>query len=124
MPMSNTSDIEPLCKRAAKRDSLLLMAELCDEAGTFVARSRIRNLSAKGMMAECIAGFHTGDRITCELRGAGHVQGEVTWVRNGRIGIAFDDPINPQTVRRPVTVRRAAPPGPSPVRFGRPIRHR
>lgn len=111
------------CRRAARRDSLLVMTQLSDEAGRVVAQARVRNLSATGMMAECSVGFRAGDRVAGELRGAGPVEGVVTWVRNGRIGIRFDERIDPQAARRPIGGQgTASRPVPSPVRFARPVR--
>ena len=90
-------------KRSAKRDSLFLLTALADEAGQPLGKARVRNLSETGLMADCEASFRDGDRIVVHLRGIGDVKGQVSWVRGDRIGMAFDERIDPQAARKPVS---------------------
>jgi len=90
-------------RRAAKRDSLFLLAVLTDEAGTSRGQARVRNLSETGLMADCELNFHAGERLVVHLRGIGEVAGAVAWANGSRIGMMFDHRINPQAARKPVT---------------------
>jgi len=90
-------------KRGAKRDSLFLLTTISDEAGQPLGKARVRNLSETGLMADCDASFRDGDRLVVQLRGIGEVAGRVSWVRGDRIGVAFDDRIEPQAARKPVS---------------------
>jgi hypothetical protein len=86
--------------RNAARDSLFLMAEL--RIGTTVTTVRVRNLSAGGLMAEYPLGLAEDAVVECDLRGVGVVRGRVAWSAAGRIGIAFERPIDPLMARKPV----------------------
>lgn len=104
------ADGAPGARRAAPRDSLFLHAAIrrvdgCEDAITV----RVRNLSPGGMMAEIGTPFVPGERVNVELRGVGAVTGEVRWREAGRIGIAFDTPIDPQRARKTVAQRASAP---------------
>lgn len=96
-------------KRAAKRDSLFLLADLFTDTGRSRGKARVRNLSETGMMADCEGSFCDGDRIVIHLRGIGEVSGHVSWVRGGRIGMTFDSRIDPQAARKPIAVRSSQP---------------
>lgn len=90
------------------RDSLLLTANLRVVGLASPVPARVRNLSTGGLMAEYAGPARTGDPIAVEVRGIGWVNGEVAWVTDGRIGIAFLVPIDPLLARKPVG-RVAAP---------------
>jgi hypothetical protein len=103
----NVADIDPLnqrvrakarSRREAARESLFLSATIRRVGGLdlgFVP-VRVRNLSPVGLMADHDALTRPGDRVIVEMRGLGFVSGEVAWVRRGRIGVRFDEEINPQ----------------------------
>ena len=57
---------------------------------------RVRNLSAGGLMAELPEPVFPDSAVEVELRGIGWVTGRVAWQTEGRAGIAFDRPIDPQ----------------------------
>ena len=86
--------------RARKRDSLFLAARLTIAGKTHDVR--VRNLSEGGLMAEYAAPVTTGTVVALEVRGVGEVTGHVAWSTDGRIGIAFDHPIDPARARKPV----------------------
>lgn len=90
--------------RGAARDSLLLTARL--RIGDQSADVRVRNLSAGGLMAEYAKAVSLGAAITIDVRGIGPVTGRVAWATDGRIGIAFDEPIDPKLARKPVATRQ------------------
>ena len=87
------------------RDSLLLMAQLRFDGASEAVSVRVRNLSAGGLMAELATSMDRGHPVQVEVRGVGWVAGKIAWCAEGRTGIAFDHPIDPQRARKPVTVR-------------------
>ncbi|PZU60205.1 MAG: pilus assembly protein PilZ [Sphingobium sp.] len=89
-------------ERGAPRDSLLLMTVFTSPQGLSLGQARVRNLSATGLMAETDSHIARGQGLTMEIRGVGVVQGRAAWARDGRVGIVFDHPIDPQQARRPV----------------------
>jgi hypothetical protein len=88
--------------RAAPRDSLFLLTTLSTPDGAQLGKARVRNLSATGLMADCERAVPAGIQIICELRGVGPVTGSVAWSREEKIGVAFDEAIDPQLARKPV----------------------
>lgn len=95
--------------RARKRDSLFLSARLTLVGGTAARDVRVRNLSEGGLMAEYDAPVDTGAAVELELRGLGPLTGRVAWSTDGRIGIAFDHPIDPTRARKPVGTGKSTP---------------
>jgi hypothetical protein len=91
-------------KRGMDRDSLLLKAILRFPNTKEERAVRIRNLSAGGLMAEIPIELVRGERIEINLHSIGWVSGHIAWVTDGRVGIAFDHPINPKDARKPVGV--------------------
>ncbi len=88
--------------REAMRDSLFLSAmvrRLSDQSERTV---RVRNLSPGGMMADCAETFVRGEAVTITLRGIGEVTGLIIWRSIDKIGVAFDDQIDPKRARKPV----------------------
>ena len=94
--------VAPGERTRAKRDSLFLLAEVIRETGEPVGNAKIRNLSATGLMADCEMTLAEGDRLVFDLRNIGPVSGQVSWVKDNRIGVAFDREIDPQRARQPV----------------------
>ncbi len=93
---------EGVAKRDADRDSLFLKAVLRFPASKEEGEVRIRNLSAGGLMAEAPVQVARGEKVELNLRNIGWITGTVAWVAEGRIGIAFDQPIDPKVARKPV----------------------
>lgn len=91
-------------KRGPNRDSLLLKAILRFPLSKEEGEVRIRNLSSGGLMAEAPVRVTRGEVVEINLRSIGWITGHVAWVSEGRIGIAFDHPINPKDARKPVGV--------------------
>lgn len=90
---------------AAKRDSLFLSANLRVAGDTAVRPIRVRNLSAGGLMAELADPVDPEVSVEVEVRGLGWVKGRIAWHTEGRAGIAFDRPVDPQRARKPVGAR-------------------
>lgn len=90
-------------ERTAPRVSLFLLTALFTRDGQPLGKARVRNLSATGMMADCENPIAKDTAIHCDLRGVGDVSGKIVWSRDGKVGIAFDEPIDPQLARKPVT---------------------
>jgi hypothetical protein len=88
--------------RNEARDSLFLMADYRVMGTSEIVQVRVRNLSAGGLMAEFPAGLDLGLRVEFDVRGVGWVPGKVAWSTAGRIGVAFDRPIDPMLARKPV----------------------
>jgi hypothetical protein len=89
-------------KRALNRDSLLLKAVLRFPRSKYEGEVKIRNLSAGGLMAEAPLRVTRGEPVEINLRNIGWISGHVAWVTEGRLGIAFDHPIDPKDARKPV----------------------
>ncbi len=89
--------------RTASRDSLFLLTNFNTPEGAPLGKARVRNLSATGLMADCERAIPAGVKVVFELRGVGKIKGEVAWSREGRIGLSFDEPIDPQLARKPVS---------------------
>ena len=90
-----------IAKRGMDRDSLFLKAVLRFSSTKDEHEARIRNVSAGGLMAEIPTNAPRGERVEIKLRSIGWVSGCIAWVTEGRVGIAFDRPINPKDARRP-----------------------
>lgn len=84
------------------RDSLLLMASLRRAGEDRVLAVRVRNLSAGGLMAEVAEPLDPDVPVEVEVRGLGWIRGRIAWHTEGRTGIAFDRPVDPQLARKPV----------------------
>jgi PilZ domain len=84
--------------RQEKRDSLFLSATMT--IGTIAPfTTRVRNLSAGGMMIDSDRDLMPGTSITAEVRGIGMIEGRIAWSSPGRAGVAFDKEIDPRQAR-------------------------
>jgi hypothetical protein len=54
------------------------------------------------MMAEYAAPIERGTVLQVEVRGVGWVSGRIAWATDGRVGVAFDNEIDPLLARKPV----------------------
>lgn len=111
--MTPTAGHTPNSKRSATRDSMLLIAELRrlsadGSLGESIGPARVRNLSATGLMAECAGRLQAGELVSLELHGVGTITAHVRWVRDGRIGLTFEKPIDSMTVRRPISTKASS----------------
>ena len=53
---------------------------------------RLINVSQSGAMLIFQATPNIGEAVTLRLSGRGRIHGNICWVRDGRIGINFDEP--------------------------------
>jgi hypothetical protein len=95
--------------RGADRDSLFMQAGLTIPGQAEPVVVRVRNLSAGGMLAESQARVVQGAVVEIDLRNVGPVPGRIVWVGEGKFGVAFDRPVNPQAVRRQVVQKSDLP---------------
>ena len=108
-PLSVDEEVSAL-SRSADRDSLFLQAKLVIPGQAAPLVVRVRNLSVGGMLAEApVRGIAQGMTIEIELRNVGFVPGRVVWVGEGKFGIAFDHPVDPQAVRRQIVQKMEVP---------------
>ncbi|UVO53442.1 PilZ domain-containing protein [Sphingomonas sp. SUN039] len=85
-------------QRQEKRDSLFLSATVTIESGKPFS-TRVRNLSAGGMMIDVANDPVPGTPVVAELRGIGEIDGRIAWASPGRAGVAFDEDIDPRLAR-------------------------
>ena len=107
-PASVDEEVAAL-SRGADRDSLFLQATLI-LPGADPVTVRVRNLSPGGMLAEGRVNVAQGAAVEVDLRNVGPVSGRVIWAGEGKFGIAFDRPVDPQAVRRQVVSQSDLPP--------------
>ena len=108
-PRSVDEEVAAL-SRGADRDSLFLQAGLILPGDADPVTVRVRNLSPGGMLAEANVKVVQGAAVEVDLRNVGPVAGRVIWVGEGKFGIAFDRPVDPQAVRRQVVSQSDLPP--------------
>ena len=89
--------------RRDDRDSLMVLARIRIEGEGESVPVRVRNVSSGGLMAQATDDYQPGVRVEIELEGMGRVAGSVAWAEAGRIGIAFDHPVDKQRARKPKT---------------------
>lgn len=85
-------------QRQEKRDSLFLSATVAIE-GIKPFSTRVRNLSAGGMMIDVTSDLVTGTPLVAEVRGIGEIAGRIAWSSPGRAGVAFVEEIDPRLAR-------------------------
>ena len=109
VPTTTDEEVAAL-SRSTDRDSLFMQANVLIPGQQTPVTVRVRNLSAGGMLAEAkVRGLAQGAAIEAELRNVGFVPGRVVWVGEGKFGIAFDHPVDPQAVRRQVVQKMEVP---------------
>jgi PilZ domain len=107
--------------RSGPRDSLFLLTNLKSGDGKPLGRARVRNLSATGLMADCERPIPAGTKVILELRGVGSVSGSIIWSREDKIGMAFDEEVDPQLARKPISSGNGQTP-PAYLRLHQPLR--
>lgn len=108
-PITTDEEVAAL-SRGADRDSLFMQAGLMVPGRADPVVVRVRNLSPGGMLAEAKVKVAQGAVVEVDLRNVGPVVGRVIWVGEGKFGIAFDRPVDPQAVRRQVVSQSDLPP--------------
>lgn len=108
IPVTLDEEVAAL-SRGDDRDSLFLQASLQLPGHSSAIVVRVRNLSAGGMLAENPVAISGGEMVEVDLNNIGLVAGRVVWVGEGKFGVAFDRPVNPQAVRRQVVQKSDLP---------------
>jgi hypothetical protein len=85
-------------QRQEKRDSLFLSATVKIDGGKPFS-TRVRNLSAGGMMIDVSNDPVPGTPLVAEVRGIGEIIGRIAWSSPGRAGVAFAEDIDPRLAR-------------------------
>jgi hypothetical protein len=99
---SHTPETGSESQRRDVRDSLFVLAKLRPEGETGAPDTvRVRNVSAGGLMADAADQYRPGMRVEVELEGVGTMTGAVAWAEAGRIGVAFDHPVDKTRARKP-----------------------
>ena len=80
--------------RAAERCTVRLTARLREQghSGLEVA---VHNLSTHGFMAETVYPLHAGTLVWLRMPGLAARSARVRWLRDHRIGCAFEEPLHP-----------------------------
>ena len=89
----------PMISFREPRYSIIMQATLSCGDGA-AASARVRNISRGGMMAQCRFRGNAGDQVLIYMRGLGEVGGNVVWTNDNRIGVMFDEPIDPAAALR------------------------
>ncbi len=53
-------------------------------------------------MADCPIDIPAGTRVLVEMRNVGEIAAAIVWATDGRIGAAFERPIDPKAARKPL----------------------
>src|ERR1044072_7180206 len=91
---------------------MLRVAKLTGPSGEQLIR--VRNVSAVGLMAEAAQPFEVGDSVEVELSSQ-KIPGSVVWVRDGTVGVKFDQTVDLGELLAGREPRHGSPPRP-PVR--------
>ncbi|MBA2933277.1 PilZ domain-containing protein [Sphingomonas sp. CGMCC 1.13654] len=98
---SHTPEGNAESQRRDQRDSLFVLARIKLEGQPGEGVSvRVRNVSSGGLMADAPDDYRPGMRIEVAIENVGEVAGSVAWAEAGRIGVAFDHPIDKARARK------------------------
>lgn len=106
MGVDNFDHSDVTGQRRAKRARVLLAAKLQTDSGDIDCR--LRDLSRKGALVECVPTPPTGTELTFQ-RGKISVPARVAWSQPGRIGLEFAYAIDDAEVLVPVGTGSAKP---------------
>ncbi|MBY0305756.1 MAG: PilZ domain-containing protein [Sphingomonas sp.] len=101
-PFKMAAADEAASQRHEVRDSLFLVAQFRLAGSRQSEQVRIRNLSAGGLMAEVSSPIAQGTEVELDVRGVGWISGKIAWYAAGRVGVAFDQMIDPILARKPI----------------------
>ena len=107
MLLANGRISAPLWLRSGQREprvtTIFLIGKLLSGHGEFLCR--VRNLSSGGLMAETHAVIAEDDDVRIELKAGGWLSGRVRWTHAGRVGVAFDAPVEVSALLRRAVAR-------------------
>jgi len=95
------SQEDPRNRRTSTRHHVLLMREIQTEAMATPVRIRVRDISARGMMAESSVRMQEGEKLVLRLSDGTQVAGAVQWVRGLSFGIIFESDLPLDQLRGP-----------------------
>lgn len=98
--LSLVSDTDPAAAKRPEverehRYSVLLAGSIRKAHAGNSMPIKVRNISSCGLMCECAYPPRIDDLVEIELPRLGHVTGHIRWAAKGKLGIAFDGPIDP-----------------------------
>jgi PilZ domain len=96
-------------QREKSRESTFLGAHILFEGAKEPVSARIRNISSGGMMVDSAKSYPKDLRLTAVIKGIGEVAGQVAWATATRVGIVFDDQIDPKNARIQVKSTQPVP---------------
>lgn len=105
-PQAGKAPAGPQTQREARVTTILLIGKMMSAHGETLCR--IRNLSSGGLMAEVHVPLAVDDPVRIELKAGDQLAGRVRWIREGRMGIAFDEPIDVSAMLARATVKTVA----------------
>ena len=123
MDLSNTPQLDENAaeaKRERNRESMFLLAGVRFSEGAAMLNARVRNLSSGGMMIDSAIEYSKGHVVFVDLKNIGVVSGYVAWSTTTRLGIAFDNQIDPKLARLPLITSAPIPEYARPVPGRRP----
>jgi PilZ domain len=85
-----------------QRESIFLGAQVTFDGASVPVSVRVRNISSGGMMIDSTAKHAKGKTVAATIKGIGDVTGRVAWATDTRIGIAFDEPVDPKQGRQSI----------------------
>lgn len=113
--------------RTLDRESLFVFSEMTIDGADGPDRIKVRNLSARGMMAVSDGPVSLAQEAVVALPNMARVRGTIRWIQGHRFGIAFEQEIEPLLARQqvffenreaPRYARAACFPKPHGSRFG------
>src|SRR3954466_4611345 len=96
------SEEPPTERRSGERITSVYRPALI-ETEHFAGFCLVRNLSPGGMMGSVYAEFAEDQPVTVTLPAADVVPGRISWSKDGKIGIRFDEQINVEQVLRTIS---------------------
>lgn len=101
MDMSGTPETEdtPEIHREKSRESTFLTAAVVFDGSPQQVTARVRNVSSGGMMIDTGTTREKGLGVTVQLKNVGEVRGTVAWSTSSRMGITFENEIDPHLAR-------------------------
>lgn len=91
VPVDTEAHVGKPKKRAARVTTILLIGKLISRYGEGLCR--IRNLSSGGLMMQTHVKLAENESVQVELKAGDRLSGRIRWTEAGRMGIAFDQPV-------------------------------
>jgi len=95
-PAAEDAGMAPDRREAERHRSVLRVARLLTAEREELCL--VRNISAGGLMASIYSDRKVGEHLTIELNTGQSVSGQIVWIRDGRMGMAFDETVDVERV--------------------------